>query len=107
MQSCEVQIGDGSLFRDQEPHIKSMDDIPYMATATADITQLRVMWFDGEMFVKFSAVTREVDEEAPQPKVTLYFHIHDWEAMTAVAKSKRRDLELRSYHNDSDDTASV
>jgi hypothetical protein len=62
------------------------------------------MWSDGEMYVRLHMDTREGPDEGPQPNVALYFPIHDWEAIVSTAASKRRELELRSFSGDSDNT---
>lgn len=117
---CGVKIGDGSLFKEQEPQPTatseqlrafSQNSVGVSSPAAAfSRVRTNVMWNNGEMHVKITATTDNSDNEEHrdewkrQPSTTLYIDIHTWAALVAMTASKRQELELRSFPIDGDKT---
>lgn len=114
-----VQIGDGSIYQQQETPLPDTDDIAKWKQAYRDSRMCAhagatgyavctVMWHDGQLYARLMVASggREEDENE-QPNIILCMDIHEWEAMVACVSSKRKELELRTFHDHDDKTEEV
>ena len=115
-----VQIGDGSQYQqkanplpDPAENLEKWKQAVHnsrisLKSGTEGHASCSVLWDCATMNARIEiACPGNPEVENPQPDIILAMDIHTWDAIVAYIASKRRELELRSFHDSEDDTEEV
>jgi hypothetical protein len=114
-QVYHIQIGDGSQYQKrvaEEPAEPAEWKQWYrnnriaITAGVIGTAESSVLWDDGVMQVRLQLQQDDPDMN-PQPDVIVALTAHQWEALVATVASQRRELELRSFGANGDDTEEV